>query len=320
MIGVPLSSRNALNLYTVRVFGQRWLVFSDSYTKFESAYGELVKPEEVLVNHVLEIKGVAVETETSQIEGGRVEATVIRDLSIKTGTPPSSAGLPSAPQTASVASPVIASSPAFLPAPVVLAPKPPLAATVASYPQKLTSHLKLGMRGGEIEVLQEFLQKAGWGIPNDGPVTGFFGAVTKKAVIKFQESQGLETTGETGPLTREFINSLFASGLAPSVVAKNSAASTVTSASVNVASGVSTGKQTLTQYLFRGMRGGEVLVLQEFLQKHNWGIPNDGPVSGYFGKVTEDAVKKFQEANLLEAVGSVGPKTRGFINLLLGRE
>lgn len=63
-----------------------------------------------------------------------------------------------------------------------------------------------------------------------------------------------------------------------------------------------------------GAKGADVKILQEFLQKKGIGI---GQVTGFFGKLTEDAVKKFQEANGLEAIGSVGAKTRALINSLL---
>ncbi len=68
------------------------------------------------------------------------------------------------------------------------------------------------------------------------------------------------------------------------------------------------------------MRGREVTVLQEFLQKYDWGIPNDGPVTGFYGRVTLNAVKKFQTANSLSPEGEVGPKTRALINKLLSEE
>jgi peptidoglycan hydrolase-like protein with peptidoglycan-binding domain len=67
------------------------------------------------------------------------------------------------------------------------------------------------------------------------------------------------------------------------------------------------------------MRGGEVFILQEFLQKYGWGIPNNGPVTGYFGSVTATAVMAFQKAKGLPSTGIVGPKTRGLINGIIDR-
>ncbi|KKU05846.1 MAG: hypothetical protein UX07_C0012G0004 [Parcubacteria group bacterium GW2011_GWA2_45_30] len=57
--------------------------------------------------------------------------------------------------------------------------------------------------------------------------------------------------------------------------------------------------------------------MQEFLRKGGWGIFDDGPVTGFYGKVTEGAVKKIQTAHGLEPVGFVGVKTRALINELL---
>jgi N-acetylmuramoyl-L-alanine amidase len=76
-------------------------------------------------------------------------------------------------------------------------------------------------------------------------------------------------------------------------------------------------KGLLTASLYAGMRGREVIALQRFLQKNGWGIPDDGPVTGYFGKVTERAIINFQKASNLEPVGFVGPRTRALINSLL---
>jgi peptidoglycan hydrolase-like protein with peptidoglycan-binding domain len=39
-----------------------------------------------------------------------------------------------------------------------------------------------------------------------------------------------------------------------------------------------------------------------------------GPVTGYFGPLTSEAVRKYQRANGLEAVGALGPKTRALLN------
>ncbi len=175
--GVEVESRNALNMYAIKVAGSKWQVFSDQYTKLESASGGAVTLAEIVPGHVLEIKGSYREL------GGVIEAALIRDLSI-----------------------------GVKPAEIAVSPPP------ASSPQKsnsesnkgsfLTKNLRLGMKGKEVVRLQEFLQKNGWGIPNDGPVTGHFGKVTKKAVENFQKANGLAAVGTVGPKTRELINAL----------------------------------------------------------------------------------------------------------------
>ena len=63
--------------------------------------------------------------------------------------------------------------------------------------------------------------------------------------------------------------------------------------------------RTLTQ----GASGDDVKQLQEFL-KTLPGVYPEGRVTGYFGSLTEAAVKKFQKRNGIESVGVVGPKTR----------
>ncbi len=70
---------------------------------------------------------------------------------------------------------------------------------------------------------------------------------------------------------------------------------------------------TLTQTLSLGMTNDQVANLQRYLAQHP-NIYPEGKVSGYFGPLTEKAVKKFQEENGLEPVGIVGPKTRTLIN------
>jgi peptidoglycan hydrolase-like protein with peptidoglycan-binding domain len=65
---------------------------------------------------------------------------------------------------------------------------------------------------------------------------------------------------------------------------------------------------TLTKSLAKGSENSEVLKLQQFLFDKGYltATPN-----GYFGGMTMSAVKKFQAANGLSQVGSVGPGTRG---------
>ncbi len=64
----------------------------------------------------------------------------------------------------------------------------------------------------------------------------------------------------------------------------------------------------LTRSLSRGFSGDDVRKLQEFLAKDK-NIYPDGLITGYFGPLTEAAVKKWQEKHDIESVGAVGPKT-----------
>jgi len=70
-------------------------------------------------------------------------------------------------------------------------------------------------------------------------------------------------------------------------------------------------KQTinLTRQLARGMSGEEVALLQEVLAADSSVYP-EGLVTGFFGQLTEKAVRKFQQKHGLDQIGEVGPKTR----------
>jgi len=72
----------------------------------------------------------------------------------------------------------------------------------------------------------------------------------------------------------------------------------------------------LTQQLRKGMRGEDIFLLQEMLATDPEIYP-EGLVTGYFGPLTEKAVKKFQKKMGVEEVGLVGPKTLSKINELL---
>lgn len=61
--------------------------------------------------------------------------------------------------------------------------------------------------------------------------------------------------------------------------------------------------------LARGASGPEVTALQEFLKTMPDVYPEES-VTGYFGPLTEKAVKRFQSKYGLESIGIVGPKTR----------
>jgi len=68
-----------------------------------------------------------------------------------------------------------------------------------------TSNLSVGSRGAQVSALQEALNTE---VDAGLPVTGYFGALTKAAVIKFQKANSISGTGTVGPLTRAALNAL----------------------------------------------------------------------------------------------------------------
>lgn len=74
----------------------------------------------------------------------------------------------------------------------------------------------------------------------------------------------------------------------------------------------------ITKTLKIGMTDEEVNKLQEFLSTMPDVYP-EGMITGYFGSLTEKAVKKWQGENGLESVGIVGPKTRAKLGELSGK-
>lgn len=78
---------------------------------------------------------------------------------------------------------------------------------------------------------------------------------------------------------------------------------------------VAGGPPELSKSLSLGSKGEDVKKLQEFLAQDKEIYP-EGLVTGYFGMLTQAAVKKWQAKNDIEAVGIVGPKTRAKFNEL----
>ncbi|MBA4320889.1 MAG: hypothetical protein C0412_21065 [Flavobacterium sp.] len=82
------------------------------------------------------------------------------------------------------------------------------------FPQLLQSNLRIGMKNNDVKILQQMLINEDFWESEVG-VTGYFGPVTKKAVMKFQnqyktqilEPLGLSSpTGFFGPYTRKYLN------------------------------------------------------------------------------------------------------------------
>ncbi|WP_424101942.1 peptidoglycan-binding domain-containing protein [Moorena producens] len=139
--------------------------------------------------------------------------------------------------------------------------------------------LREGRRGADVTQVQRRLRELGYF--NRQP-TGYFGSITKNAVIRFQRKKGLPADGEVGPRTRAL---LFPSQtrVAPS------------------------GRNVNQFGLRRGSRGSAVTKLQQ--QLADLGYFNANP-TGYFGLATEKSVIRFQRYYGLRADGVVGSQTR----------
>ena len=143
----------------------------------------------------------------------------------------------------------------------------PAQATAATQPV-----LREGARGDSVEDLQRSLKAAGF---NPGPVDGWFGPQTERAVLSFQSSRGITVDGVVGPQTWGQLHA------------------------------------ATSQTLDRGDRGAAVSVLQGRLQDLGY---SPGPVDGIFGPRTEAAVKAFQRDRGIAVDGIAGPQTWGQIN------
>jgi hypothetical protein len=82
------------------------------------------------------------------------------------------------------------------------------------FPQILTSNLSMGIRSNDVKILQQLLINEGFWESEVG-ATGYFGPITKKAVMKLQNQYktqilkplGLSSpTGFFGPYTRKYLN------------------------------------------------------------------------------------------------------------------
>ena len=88
----------------------------------------------------------------------------------------------------------------------------PAFAQVATYTQlNGSTTLKVGSRGADVSTLQSFMA-SGKDIYPSGLVTGYFGALTKNAVIQLQLAYDLVADGIAGLNTRNKVNSVIAIG------------------------------------------------------------------------------------------------------------
>lgn len=149
--------------------------------------------------------------------------------------------------------------------------------------------LDRGDRGTAVAHLQHRLKDRGY---FNGPVTGFYGRLTEGAVAHFQEAKGLAVDGKAGPRTLSALDA-------------RSSGSSSSDRSIST-----------TKVLRRGSQGAAVTALQQRLRRLGY---FDGPVTGFFGRLTEGAVTQFQRQKGLSADGVVGPKTYAALGTASGQ-
>lgn len=179
----------------------------------------------------------------------------------------------------------------------------------------LSKNLNFGAIDEQVRNLQKFLNQNGYplaesGVGSPGQETEYFGLLTLEALFKFQKANKEKISGITeengyfGPLTRQLINSFTNQTL----LSKSS----IKSSSINVISA------KFVKNLVRGEQSEDVLRLQKLLAS----LPEIYPekiISGYFGPLTEKAVRAFQlkygvvNSEPDPGFGVVGPKTRAIL-------
>jgi len=84
-----------------------------------------------------------------------------------------------------------------------------LAATVSTASAAYNTNLTVGSTGADVSSLQTWLISKGFNIPaisSGAASTGYFGSQTREAVVAYQRSINLPSTGFVGPLTRAALN------------------------------------------------------------------------------------------------------------------
>lgn len=183
---------------------------------------------------------------------------------------------------------------AFFACAVIFLPSTLQAQGISSCPS-LKRTLSWGMTGDDVRAVQQFLQSQS--LFTSAPITGYFGPLTREAVEAFQIQKGIVQTGGVGlgvvgPLTR----GAMAQACIGESVSGNSTSSTVSILS-----------ELLVRPLSQGLEGSDVRALQQFLKEK--GFYFYPQITGYFGPITEMAVKAFQSAHGIPPLGIVGPQT-----------
>lgn len=164
------------------------------------------------------------------------------------------------------------------------------ASSPASTPTNTTSTseiLRVGSQGEAVQNLQNRLRELGY---FNATATGYYGNLTRSAVREFQADRGLPVDGIFGPKTQRAI----ASGTSDPPAASFSSPTTGDAATP----------------LRKGSRGEEVVRLQNQLRQLGY---LNAPATGYYGRLTVDAVQRFQADRGMTPDGMMGMQTQNIL-------
>ena len=150
-----------------------------------------------------------------------------------------------------------------------------------------TTGLKVGSTGSKVTALQQDLTALGYYY---GDISGHYGSLTQAAVKKFQKAKGINQDGIAGTSTLNAIAN---------------------------ALGNSTGSSSSSTTLREGDENSYVLELQTMLKELGYYY---GDLTGKFGSLTKNAVRKFQDDQDLTVDGVAGTKTMNLLRSMTGRE
>lgn len=147
--------------------------------------------------------------------------------------------------------------------------------------------LSPGMNHSDVMELQQSLRQLNFFTYANN--TTYFGSITKQAVQKFQQANGLTVDGYFGPASARALKSQI-SGSTSSTPSRGNSSSSVSS----------------TGLLRKGSRGASVSSLQQSLSNLGY---YKGSIDSIFGSGTASAVMSFQRSQGIAVDGIVGPAT-----------
>lgn len=173
--------------------------------------------------------------------------------------------------------------------------------------------LRQGMENSEVKQLQERLKDEGYFTHHTA--TGYFGDITRRAVVAFQKDNNLAQDGIVGPQTFSVLNGNRSnSSNTGSSNSSNNSSSSSNNSSSSSSSSSSVSVQAISntsQVMRQGTSNSDVARVQAYLKKAGF---YSGTATGNYGNLTQQSVRSFQQARGLTVDGLAGPQTLSRIN------